>query len=84
MNKNKFEIFALNEVFHSWPMDLSFKEIKDLILNDNKLSAFNDALENTINEDQQLIVCEQFEDEPNETLVGLLESIKHSAQLNFN
>ncbi len=80
---NKFEVFACDQLFTSYPMDKSFDEICALCLNDEEREAFNDSLEDTENEDQQLWLCERYENEWWDNVPYLLKQLVTSAEYHF-
>lgn len=80
---NKFEHFACGQVFHSYPYDKSFKEILEILKDDNKWYAHNVSLEDTENEEYQLHLCEKYENESAEDLEGILNGYIISATIHF-
>lgn len=80
---NKFEIYACGSIFSSYPDDLSFEDIKKMCLDDDAREKFNDALEDTDNEDQRFCLCEQYEYEFWENIPDMLDEIKDSVERTF-
>lgn len=80
---NKFEQFACGIIFHGYPDNKSFDEIKELCIDKDKRNAFNDSLEETDSEDQQLDLCEKYENECWENIPTLLEDLMQSAKYSF-
>jgi hypothetical protein len=81
---NIYQSFAIGQIFHSYPQNKSFDEIIDLCEDDEAREAFNDALEDTDNEDQQLHLCERYENEWWENVPSLLEDLADQAQYHFS
>lgn len=81
---DKFESFACGQIFHSFPNDKNFAEIIALCEDDAAREAFNDALEDTENEDQQLHLCERYENEWWENVPGLLGDMADQAEHHFS
>jgi hypothetical protein len=86
---NKYETFALSQVFHSYPENKTFDEICELCKNDEAREAFNEevfskSLENADIEDQQLIVCERYESEWWENLPIILKELAENAKYHIS
>ncbi len=81
---NKFQHFACGQIFHSYPQDKSFDEIIHLCLHDHDREEFNDSLEDTDNEDQQLNLCERYENEWWNLIPCLLQELAESAEYHFS
>lgn len=80
---NKFELFACGQILHSWPDDLSFKEIISLCNEEEALDAFNYQMEALDKEDQQITVCERYEDTSWGNIGSLIEELEWDARRNF-
>lgn len=80
---NKFEIFACDQIFHSYPDTKSFEEIKSLCLDDKARYLFNDSLEDTENEHHQLQLCEQYEHEWWDNIPFLLDELRDASKYHF-
>lgn len=79
---NKYQEFACDQIFHSYP-PLDWEKIIELCENDEIREAFNGDLEDTDNEDQQLNLCERYENEWWENVPALLEELADAAQRHF-
>jgi hypothetical protein len=80
---NIYEKFACGQIFCTYPENKSFDEIIDLCEHDELREAFNDALEDTENEDQQLILCERYENEWWENIPTLLIELATAFEFHF-
>lgn len=80
---NRYETYACCQVFHSYPDNKSFAEIIELCQNDSLRNSFNDSLEDTEAEDQQLCICEQYENESWEQIVCILEDFVRTSNIHF-
>ena len=80
---NKYETFSCGQIFHSYPENKTFKEIIDLCNNDEARDSFNETLEDTENEDQQLIICEQYERESWNDICKMIIELAESAERHF-
>lgn len=80
---NKFESYACGQIFTSYPENMSFEEIIELCKDDEKRDAYNDSLEDTDNEDQQLHLCERYEHEWWDNVPFLLTEIADSVKRHF-
>ena len=80
---NKFESFACGQIFHSYPEDKTYQEIIELCLDDNLREKHNDDLEDIENEDQQLILCEQYQNEWWENIPDFLDQLKGASERHF-
>jgi len=80
---NKFEQFACSEIFSSYPDNFSFEEIIELCNDDDKREKWNNE-----NEEDQLELCELYENEDWEhipqILEGLIDNAKHHLGLTFD
>lgn len=83
MNKTKYEIFALDQIFTTWPQALTYAEICALCLDDEQREAYNTALEDTSNGDEQLELCERYETEWWDNIPFLLDELKNAAFYHF-
>jgi hypothetical protein len=81
---NKYETFALSQVIHSYPEKKTFDEICELCKNDEARDNFNESLEKTDNECQQLIVCERYESEWWENLPIILKELAENAKYHIS
>jgi hypothetical protein len=79
---NKYQSFACGQIFHSFP-DIDIEGIIELCEDDAKREAFNADLEDTDNEDQQLLLCERYETEWWENIPALLEELTDAAMRHF-
>lgn len=83
MKMNKFETFACDQIFHSYPIDKTYEEIKALCLDDEARDTFNDSLEDSGNECDQIDICERYENEWWDNIPILLDELRDSSQYHF-
>ena len=79
----RFEEFACGQVFHCYPESLSYEEIVKLCGDDVGREAYNDKLEMTANECEQLILCEQYENYDFADIPDVLGSFIRSCEIHF-
>lgn len=75
---DRSEHYALGQVFHSYPEQLTYEEIKELLSNAADWQAWNDQREAREDDDNALCVCEANEDYSGEYLIELLNDLQSS------
>lgn len=79
----KYEEFALGQILHSWPDFLTFDEIIALCNDDEARNKFNEEMQGLDKDDQQLIICEEYEAYWWEHIAKKLIELKEATEITF-